>query len=225
MITDADRAIAVAGVMGGQDTSVGADTTRVFLESAHFAPESIIGRARKLGFIAQRCFPEGRLSTRHIGSGTQERKLLAFGRREGQRKLRPEQRRASVDELGIVAGRADLGAQREQRPHGPARAGIAMKAGARIVQADGGINLGAASRQRCARAVADADLQRAQTGAGRGAQPFDHIAIVTPARQGIGGRECAVQRQAQPAVIVAPKLGHEQKGAAGLRPAPAGLVG
>jgi phenylalanyl-tRNA synthetase beta chain len=49
VITDADRAIAVAGVMGGQDTSVGADTTRVFLESAHFAPESIIGRARKLG--------------------------------------------------------------------------------------------------------------------------------------------------------------------------------
>ena len=49
VITDADRAIAVAGVMGGQDTSVGADTSRVFLESAHFAPESIIGRARKLG--------------------------------------------------------------------------------------------------------------------------------------------------------------------------------
>jgi phenylalanyl-tRNA synthetase beta chain len=49
VITDSNRAIAVAGVMGGQDTSVGADTTRVFLESAHFAPESIIGRARKLG--------------------------------------------------------------------------------------------------------------------------------------------------------------------------------
>lgn len=49
VIIDADRAIAIAGVMGGLDTSVGADTTRVFLESAHFAPESIIGRARKLG--------------------------------------------------------------------------------------------------------------------------------------------------------------------------------
>ncbi|WP_297802322.1 phenylalanine--tRNA ligase subunit beta [Arenimonas sp. GDDSR-1] len=49
VITDADRAIAVAGVMGGLDTSVSAETTRVFLESAHFAPESIIGRARKLG--------------------------------------------------------------------------------------------------------------------------------------------------------------------------------
>ena len=35
----------VLAYSGGLDTSVGADTTRVFLESAHFAPESIIGRA------------------------------------------------------------------------------------------------------------------------------------------------------------------------------------
>jgi phenylalanyl-tRNA synthetase beta chain len=49
VIADASRAIAVAGVMGGLDTSVSTATTRVFLESAHFAPESIIGRARKLG--------------------------------------------------------------------------------------------------------------------------------------------------------------------------------
>ena len=49
VITDADRTIAVAGIMGGLDTSVDQNTTRVFLESAHFAPASIIGRARKLG--------------------------------------------------------------------------------------------------------------------------------------------------------------------------------
>jgi phenylalanyl-tRNA synthetase beta chain len=49
VITDAERAIAVAGIMGGLDTSVTEKTTRVFLESAHFAPASIIGRARKLG--------------------------------------------------------------------------------------------------------------------------------------------------------------------------------
>lgn len=49
VITDANRAIALAGIMGGLDTSVGTDTTRVFLESAHFTPASIIGRARKLG--------------------------------------------------------------------------------------------------------------------------------------------------------------------------------
>lgn len=49
VITDADRPVALAGVMGGFDTRVTDITTRVFLESAHFAPSAIIGRARKLG--------------------------------------------------------------------------------------------------------------------------------------------------------------------------------
>ena len=49
VITDADRPIALAGVMGGWDTRVTDATTRVFLESAHFAPAAIVGRARKLG--------------------------------------------------------------------------------------------------------------------------------------------------------------------------------
>jgi len=49
VITDADRAVALAGVMGGLDTRVTAATQRVFLEAAHFAPDAIIGRARKLG--------------------------------------------------------------------------------------------------------------------------------------------------------------------------------
>ncbi|WP_374473233.1 phenylalanine--tRNA ligase subunit beta [Arenimonas sp.] len=48
-ITDGDRPVALAGVMGGFDTRVTDATTRVFLESAHFAPDAIIGRARKLG--------------------------------------------------------------------------------------------------------------------------------------------------------------------------------
>jgi phenylalanyl-tRNA synthetase beta chain len=49
LITDADRAIGLAGVMGGFDTRVTESTTSVFLEAAHFAPEAIIGRGRKLG--------------------------------------------------------------------------------------------------------------------------------------------------------------------------------
>jgi phenylalanyl-tRNA synthetase beta chain len=49
VITDADRAVALAGIMGGWDTRVTLDTRNVFLESAHFAPSAIIGRARKLG--------------------------------------------------------------------------------------------------------------------------------------------------------------------------------
>lgn len=47
--TDGDRAIALAGVMGGQDTRVTDTTRNVFLEAAHFAPSAIIGRGRKLG--------------------------------------------------------------------------------------------------------------------------------------------------------------------------------
>lgn len=48
-ITDADRVIGLAGVMGGYDTRVTESTTNVFLEAAHFAPSAIIGRSRKLG--------------------------------------------------------------------------------------------------------------------------------------------------------------------------------
>ncbi len=49
VITDADRAVALAGVMGGHDTRVETSSTRVFLEAAHFAPSAIAGRARRLG--------------------------------------------------------------------------------------------------------------------------------------------------------------------------------
>ncbi|MFC5577543.1 phenylalanine--tRNA ligase subunit beta [Lysobacter niabensis] len=48
-ITDADRVVALAGVMGGFDTRVTDATRNVFLEAAHFAPSAIIGRGRKLG--------------------------------------------------------------------------------------------------------------------------------------------------------------------------------
>lgn len=49
LVTDADRPIALAGLMGGFDTRVTDDTTDVFLEAAHFAPAAIMGRGRKLG--------------------------------------------------------------------------------------------------------------------------------------------------------------------------------
>lgn len=49
VVTDADRVVALAGVMGGFDTRVTDATNNVFLEAAHFAPAAIIGRGRKLG--------------------------------------------------------------------------------------------------------------------------------------------------------------------------------
>jgi phenylalanyl-tRNA synthetase beta chain len=45
----ADRAVGLAGIMGGEDTKVSSATRNVFLEAAHFAPSAIIGRSRKLG--------------------------------------------------------------------------------------------------------------------------------------------------------------------------------
>jgi phenylalanyl-tRNA synthetase beta chain len=49
LIADDRKALAVAGVMGGHDSRVTDATTTIFLESAHFAPAAIMGRARKLG--------------------------------------------------------------------------------------------------------------------------------------------------------------------------------
>lgn len=49
VVTDADRPVGLAGLMGGFDTRVTDATTAVFLEAAHFAPAAIMGRGRKLG--------------------------------------------------------------------------------------------------------------------------------------------------------------------------------
>jgi phenylalanyl-tRNA synthetase beta chain len=49
VIADPERAVGIAGVMGGADTEVSATTTRVLLESAWFLPGSIRRTARALG--------------------------------------------------------------------------------------------------------------------------------------------------------------------------------
>ncbi|HNC65906.1 MAG TPA: phenylalanine--tRNA ligase subunit beta [Thauera aminoaromatica] len=50
LIADEARALALAGIMGGEDSGITLDTTEVFLESAFFAPDAIAGRARAYGF-------------------------------------------------------------------------------------------------------------------------------------------------------------------------------
>lgn len=49
VIADAERPLALAGIMGGRDSGVGEATVDVFLESAHFAPQAIAGKARQYG--------------------------------------------------------------------------------------------------------------------------------------------------------------------------------
>lgn len=49
VIADSERALALAGVMGGRDSAVSDETRSIFLESAWFAPAALVGRARRLG--------------------------------------------------------------------------------------------------------------------------------------------------------------------------------
>lgn len=49
VIADASRPVALAGIMGGADSAVEADTRDLLLESAFFAPTAIAGRARAYG--------------------------------------------------------------------------------------------------------------------------------------------------------------------------------
>ncbi len=50
VIADSKSPVALAGVMGGADSSVDEATTNIFLESAFFAPNVIVGKSRQLGF-------------------------------------------------------------------------------------------------------------------------------------------------------------------------------
>jgi phenylalanyl-tRNA synthetase beta chain len=50
-ITDKEGPVGLAGIMGGQRTSVSLETTDVFFESAYFAPDAIAGRARRWGLL------------------------------------------------------------------------------------------------------------------------------------------------------------------------------
>jgi phenylalanyl-tRNA synthetase beta chain len=49
VIADADKALALAGIMGGEGSAVGDDTRDIFLESAFFDPLALAGKARSYG--------------------------------------------------------------------------------------------------------------------------------------------------------------------------------
>jgi phenylalanyl-tRNA synthetase beta chain len=51
VIADAGGAIGLAGIMGGRRTAISDATTDVLLESAHFTPDAVAGRARRLGLF------------------------------------------------------------------------------------------------------------------------------------------------------------------------------
>jgi phenylalanyl-tRNA synthetase beta chain len=49
VIADADKALALAGIMGGEESAVSDSTTNIYLESAFFVPHKIMGKARIYG--------------------------------------------------------------------------------------------------------------------------------------------------------------------------------
>ncbi len=53
VIADHARVLALAGIMGGQDSAVGASTRDIFLESAFFTPRTITGKARAYGLSTE----------------------------------------------------------------------------------------------------------------------------------------------------------------------------
>jgi phenylalanyl-tRNA synthetase beta chain len=52
LIADEARPLAMAGIMGGEETGITLETRELFLESAYFAPKAIAGRARRYGFVS-----------------------------------------------------------------------------------------------------------------------------------------------------------------------------
>lgn len=68
VIADAERALVVAGIMGGQDAEVDEHTTDLFLEAAYFHPQGVRMTGRKLGLSTESSYrfergvdPEGTL--------------------------------------------------------------------------------------------------------------------------------------------------------------------
>ena len=61
VIADAERPVALAGIMGGEDSEISQQTTEVLIESAYFNPDSVRQTARKLGMDteASRRFERG----------------------------------------------------------------------------------------------------------------------------------------------------------------------
>ena len=52
MIADDAKPVAMAGIMGGEESGITLETTELLIESAFFAPKAIAGRARRYGFVS-----------------------------------------------------------------------------------------------------------------------------------------------------------------------------
>jgi phenylalanyl-tRNA synthetase beta chain len=53
VVADGRRPVAIAGIMGGADTEVHGDTTRVFVEAAYWSPPDILMTSKRLGLRSE----------------------------------------------------------------------------------------------------------------------------------------------------------------------------
>ncbi|UKE52169.1 phenylalanine--tRNA ligase subunit beta [Xanthomonas translucens] len=130
-VTDGDRVVALAGLMGGHTTRVTDATRHVFLEAAHFAPAAIMGRGRKLGL--------------HTDAGHR------FERGVDPALPRPALELATRLVLELAGGRAGPVVEAELPEHLPAPTPIALRR-ARIVRVLG-IEIADAEVERILRAL------------------------------------------------------------------------
>ncbi len=77
LIADADRPVAIAGVMGGAGSEVGAGTQRILLESAYFLPAGIRRTSRRLGLTTESSYRFAR-GTDIEGAGWASRRAAAL---------------------------------------------------------------------------------------------------------------------------------------------------
>jgi phenylalanyl-tRNA synthetase beta chain len=107
LIADDAGPIGIAGVMGGERTSVSAETTDVFLEAAYFAPDAIIGRGKRWGLTtdASQRFERG------VDPSHQERAI----------------ERATALLLGIAGGQAGPVSVKQSEQHLPARPAVTLR--------------------------------------------------------------------------------------------------
>ena len=115
MIADREKPLAIAGVMGGQNSEVSASTTSLILESAYFEPMTIARTARRLGLRSEASYR----FERGIDRSGQVRPLARRGtdspnrgrprsRSDGRRRARPSQTardRCRPRAIGSMLGR------------------------------------------------------------------------------------------------------------------------
>jgi len=107
VIADAERAVGIAGIMGGHDTEIRETTTRILLESAYFQPQSIRRTSKQLGLRTEASYRFERGADFEGLVDSLDRCAGLIARLSGGR---------------VAAGRLDVAARRYEAPKIPVRA-------------------------------------------------------------------------------------------------------